>query len=313
MEHGLRADPATLMRIKNLQLRAKRIVDGFQSGLHRSPRQGFSVEFSEYRPFVPGDDPRAIDWKLFARSDRYYLKKFEDETNRRCHLVVDQSRSMDYGSIGYSKLDYARTLAATLAYFLTRQRDAVGMLTFESRVTGMVPARFRHGHLRRLLHLLEQATGGESTDLQRPLIQLAELVKHRGLMIIFSDFLVPLEPILQPLAYLTARHHEIILVRILDPQELDFSLSQPTVLRDLESGQEMYLDPPTANRIYRERFTRHAEQLSASAAQLGCSSLTLSTRQPFELALADLIHGHEQRASQGHGVRSPSLDARSLP
>ncbi len=198
MSQALYADPATLMRIKNLQLRAKYIVDGFQSGLHRSPLHGFSVEFSEYRPFVSGEDPRGIDWKLFARSDRYYVKKFEDETNRRCHLVVDQSRSMDYGSLSYSKLEYSRTLAATLAYYLNQQRDAVGMLTFEADVTGSIPARFRQGQMRRLLSLLDQPTGGSSTDMNKPLSQLANIVKHRGLMIILSDFLVPIESIEQP-------------------------------------------------------------------------------------------------------------------
>jgi uncharacterized protein (DUF58 family) len=229
MEIGTHVDPATLMRIKNLQLRAKYVVDGFQRGLHRSPLHGFSVEFSEYRPYVPGDDPKGIDWKLYARSDRYYLKKFEDETNRRCQLVVDQSRSMDYGSIAYTKLDYARTLAATLAYFLNMQRDAVGMLTFEADITGLVPARFRHGHLRRMLSLLDKVTTGTATDLAKPLGKLAEILHHRGLVVLLSDFLVPLASLEQSLAQLVARRHEVIFLRILDPNELNFQLSQPTV------------------------------------------------------------------------------------
>jgi uncharacterized protein (DUF58 family) len=295
----LYADTATLMRIKNLQLRAKRVVDGFQCGLHRSPLHGFSVEFSEYRPFVSGEDPRGIDWKLFARSDRYYVKRFEDETNRRCHLVVDQSRSMDFGTIGYTKLEYARTLAATLAYYLSMQRDAVGILTFEAEVTGTIPARFRHGQLRRLFSLLDQAPSGKATDLNKPLTQLAEIIRHRGLMIILSDFLVPSTSFEKPLSYLIARRHEVLLIRILDPGELKLSIKQPVVLRDSEDSREMYVDPASASRIYRERFQKHADELSSLAGRLGISMTTIATNQPLELALWELLQTHNHRVHSG--------------
>src|SRR5215468_7947076 len=149
-------DPHTLMRIKSLQIRARVAVEGFIKGIHRSPYHGFSVEFSEYREYSPGDDPRYLDWRLYARSDRYYVKRFEDETNLRCHLVVDTSRSMGYGTIGYTKIEYARTAAATIAYFLATQRDAVGLVTFEDRITEYLPARYRPGHLRRILSILER-------------------------------------------------------------------------------------------------------------------------------------------------------------
>src|SRR5436190_10913516 len=165
-------DPPTLMRIRSLQLRARIVVQGFASGLHRSPLHGFSVEFSEYRQYTPGDDPRYLDWRLYARSDRYYLKRFEDETNLRCHLLVDLSRSMGYGSIDYTKVEYARTAAATLAYFLAMQRDAVGLVTFDERIADYVPARYRPGHLHRLMLCLERAVAGTSTDLASPLEQV---------------------------------------------------------------------------------------------------------------------------------------------
>src|SRR5215207_8895888 len=170
-------DPHTLMRIKNLQLRAKIIVQGFLSGLHRSPHHGFSVEFSEYRQYTPGDDPRYLDWRLYARSDRYYIKRFEDETNLRCHLLVDLSRSMAYGSLAWTKAEYANTLAATLAYFLSTQRDAVGMVTFDEQIAEYLPARYRPGHLRRLMLCLERSVGGKSTDLSAPLEQVAAAVR----------------------------------------------------------------------------------------------------------------------------------------
>src|SRR4249919_1123047 len=144
-------DPAALMRIKSMQLRARAVVEGFFSGLHRSPYHGFSVEFTEYRQYSPGDDPRYLDWKLYARSDRYYLKRFEDETNLRAWLLVDLSRSMGYSSLEYDKATYARTAAATIAYFLSLQRDGVGLITFDAAIQEFLPARFRPGHLHRLM------------------------------------------------------------------------------------------------------------------------------------------------------------------
>src|SRR4051812_14795615 len=195
-------DPHTLMRIKNLQLRAKIIVQGFLSGLHRSPHHGFSVEFSEYRQYTPGDDPRYLDWRLFARSDRYYIKRFEEETNLRCHLLVDLSKSMGFGSIGYTKVDYARTAAATLAYFLSMQRDAVGLLTFDERIAEYIPARYRPGHLHRLILCLERAVAGRSTDLSAPLEQVAATVRKRGLVVLLSDLLADTELLRTRLGFL---------------------------------------------------------------------------------------------------------------
>src|SRR6187549_2437652 len=167
-------DPQVLMRIKNLELRARIVVQGFWNGLHRSPYHGFSVEFTEYRQYTPGDDPRYLDWRLYARSDRYYLKRFEDETNLRCYLLVDLSRSMGYSSLAYDKAEYAKTAAATIAYFLSLQRDAVGLVTFDAAIKDYLPARFRPGHLHRLMLCLEQTPAGTGTDLTAPLEQVAK-------------------------------------------------------------------------------------------------------------------------------------------
>ena len=175
--------PAALMAIKNLELRARIVVEGFWTGLHRSPYHGFSVEFTEYRQYTAGDDPRYLDWRLYARSDRYFIKKFEDETNLRCHLLVDNSRSMDYGSLGYTKAEYANTLAATVAYFLHQQGDAVGLLTFDEGIRDYLPARHRPGHLRHIMLSLEKPAGGKATDLAAPLTRIVEIVSKRGLMV----------------------------------------------------------------------------------------------------------------------------------
>ena len=184
-------DPAALMRIKNLQLRAKAVVEGFLSGLHRSPYHGFSVEFSEYRQYTPGDDPRYLDWRLYARSDRYYLKRFEEETNLRCYLLVDLSRSMGFRSISYDKAEYAKTVAATIAYFLTLQRDAVGLITFDQSIREYLPARYRSGHLHRLMMCLEHQLAGTETDLGLPLEQVARTARKRGVVVLLSDLLAP--------------------------------------------------------------------------------------------------------------------------
>src|SRR5215471_14218143 len=185
-------DPRTLMSIRNLELRARVVVEGFWSGIHRSPYHGFSAEFTEYRQYTPDDDPRYLDWKVFARSDRYFIKKFEDETNLRCYVLSDQSRSMSYGSIGYTKAEYASTLAATLAYFLYLQGDAVGLLTFDEQLRDYLPARHRTGHLRHLMLALERPAQGKGTDLAAPIQRVLEIVRKRGLLVLVSDFLAPL-------------------------------------------------------------------------------------------------------------------------
>ena len=185
--------PTAIMQIKNLELRAKIVVEGFMSGLHRSPYHGFSVEFTDYRQYSIGDDLRYLDWKLYAKQDRYYIKRFEDETNLRCYLLVDMSQSMGFGSGDYSKLEYAKTMAASLAWFLNRQRDAVGLVTFGDQIVDMIPPRFRAGHLRRLMLTLENSTSGKSTDLSAPLEQIAQTVSKRGLVVLISDLLAPVE------------------------------------------------------------------------------------------------------------------------
>lgn len=288
-------DPATLMRIQNLQLRAKAVVDGFYNGLHRSPLHGFSVEFSEYRPYTIGEDPKNIDWKLFARSDRYFIKKFEDETNRRCYLVVDQSRSMSYTTIGYAKAEYARTLAATLAYYLHLQRDAVGLLTFEAKVKDFVAARHRPGQLQRILSGLDQPLEGKSTDLLTPLSQLADLVRQRSLMLIISDLMVPVDQLSSRFGYLRARRHEVMVMRVLDPGELELNVDRPLMLIDSETGKEVFIDPATAVRQYRQRFLDHEQQLKDMFGSHGIEFATFVTDQPLELALFDLLSAQQQR------------------
>lgn len=288
-------DPKALMRIKSLQMRARVAVEGFVKGLHKSPYHGFSVEFSEYREYSPGDDPRHLDWKLFARSDRYHIKRFEDETNLRCYLVVDSSRSMGYGSLGYTKSDYARTIAATIAYYLSRQRDAVGLLTFEDRITEFLPARHRPGHLRRMMAILDRESVGNSTDLAASLEEVAASIRKRGLIILVSDLLAPADTLRTRLGYLRSRGHDVIVLRVLDPAEVSFSFETPAMFRDVESGREIYIDPNTARASYLRKFAEHKAQVEKACADLGIDHDLVTTDRPLDVVLFDLIKSRMRR------------------
>lgn len=304
-------DPAALMRIKNLELRAKIVVEGFLSGMHRSPYHGFSVEFSEYRPYTAGDDPRYLDWKLYARTDRCFIKRFEDETNLRCYLVADRSRSMTYGTRGYSKAEYASSLVATLAYFLAQQRDAVGLLTFAEQVIELIPARYRPGQLHRLMTALEREPSGNATDLAAPLERIAQRVPKRCVIVLLSDLLAPLEALETNLGYLRSRGHEVILFRILDPAEVEFSLSTPAMVHDLESGKDVYIDPEATRQEYLRRFGEHAAALESLCANLGIDFYPLTTDRPLELALFDYLRFRQRRGRQV--LRSGRMNPRAQP
>ncbi|MHB8520194.1 MAG: DUF58 domain-containing protein [Limisphaerales bacterium] len=294
-KNGRLIDPQALMSIKNLELRARVVVEGFWHGLHRSPYHGFSVEFSEYRQYSPGDDPRYLDWRLYARSDRYYIKKFEDETNLRCHLLVDNSRSMAYGSLGYTKAQYGNTLAATLAYFLFLQGDAVGLLTFDEGIREFLPARHRPGHLRHLMLKLEQPAGGAATDLAAPLQRIARTLKRRALLVLISDLLAPIDTCERNLAALTACGHEVLLFHILDPAELAFAFDKPVMFHDVETGRRLFIDPGTARKEYLKKLDAHNATIQSVCQRLGIGYRRFATDRPLELALFDFLRERTRR------------------
>lgn len=283
------------MRIKNLELRSKVIVEGFLTGLHRSPFHGFSVEFSEYRQYTPGDDPRYVDWKLYARTDRFFLKRFREETNLRCYLLVDMSKSMSFGSTAVSKIDYAKTCAATIAYFLWLQRDAVGLVTFDGAIGDVLPPRYRVGHLHRLMMLLERATGGTSTDLIAPLEQVAKASPKRGIVILLSDVLSPVDAVKTRMGYLRSQGHDVILLRVLDPAEIEFDFKKESLFEDLETGRQLYVDPKSVRESYLTKFESHAAELKRACDALGADLINLRTDQPIELALFDFLSARMRR------------------
>jgi uncharacterized protein (DUF58 family) len=290
-------DPKTLMSIRNLELRARMVVEGFWAGLHRSPYHGFSVEFTEYRPYTPGDDPRYLDWRVLARSDRYYLKRFEDETNLRCHIILDQSRSMTYASMAYTKAEYAATLAATFAFFLHLQGDAVGLLTFDAQVRDYLPPRHRLTHLRQLMISLEKPASARATDIGAPLQRAVELVRKRGLMVVISDFLVPIDSLETALMRLAACGHELAVFHILDPAEVAFEFKEPTLFEDAESGRQVMIDPISVRGDYRRQFEEHCASLRNILRRIDGSYSHLNTDRPLELALFDFLGARSRRRS----------------
>ena len=306
---GSLVDPQALMSIRNLELRARVVVEGFWSGIHRSPYHGFSAEFTEYRQYTPDDDPRYLDWRVFARSDRYFIKKFEDETNLRCYLLNDGSRSMSYGSTGYSKADYAATLAATLAYFLHLQGDAVGLMTFGEGLGEYLPARHRAGHLRQLMLALEKPPANRGTDLGTPLRRALEIIRKRSLLVLVSDFLAPLDRLEQELAALAACGHELILFQVLDPAELNFNFSGPAMFEDVESGRVLFVDPAAARKEYLRKLNSHRARLLDICRRSGIGCQSVATDRALELALFDFLRQRIQRGRGSKRFRSQTARA----
>lgn len=302
-------DPVVLMRIRSLELRARVVVEGFWKGLHRSPHHGFSVEFSEYRQYAQGDDPRFIDWKVMARTDRVFIKKFEDETNLRCFLLVDKSRSMEYaGEKEYSKADYAATLAATFGYFLMGQGDAVGLVTFDGKLDQFVPARNRPGHLHRLMGQLESRLGtpskggGAGTDLIGPLKKVAELVRKRGLMMLISDLLAPIDELEVHLGYLAAAGHDLVVWQVLDRSELEFEFEKASHFRDVESGDDVYIDPVLARDRYLEKLQIHLDAVQGICERNGIEYRLVATDEPLDHVLFDFVSMREGAVGKGRRV-----------
>jgi uncharacterized protein (DUF58 family) len=282
-------DPQALLAIRDLEMRARVVVEGLWSGLHRSPLQGFSVEFTEYRQYSPGDDLRYLDWRALARTDKEYIKKFEDETNLRCHIVLDTSRSMLFGSLDYSKSDYARTLAATLAYFLIQQRDVVGLSIFDSEVRDYLPARWRPGQLRLLLSKLEREPRGNETNLGQALEEVALLNQKRSLVLIISDFLTPPSEWETQLGHLAAMRHDVRAIQILDPAELSLDFGTAAQWEDLETGEKIYIDPEVARKDYLEKLSEHQVKVKKSFDERGVSFQMVSTETPLDYVLLDMI------------------------
>jgi len=283
-------DAATLARISNMQLLAKTVVEGFILGLHKSPYRGFSVEFAEYRSYVPGDDIKHIDWKVFAKTDKYYLKLFEEETNLACHLVLDASGSMAYGSQPLTKFQYAARMAACLSYFMMRQRDATGLVLFDTQIRTFLPAHLRQSHLQRILSTLEACEPGSETDLAQPLHEVAEALKRRGLVVLISDLLGDTQPLLSALQHLKFAGHDVILFQTLDPDELEFPFDKLVEFTDLETGEKVKTSGRSAREHYLAELDAHQAAIRNGAADLRIDHVVFDTRMSLDYALSEYLY-----------------------
>lgn len=283
-------DPAVLAGITSLDLLAKTVVDGFVAGLHRSPDFGFSQEFAEYRAYTPGDDLRHVDWNLFARTERCYLKRYRGETNSQLTVLLDASNSMQYSSGPPKKMDYARFIAASLFYLAIRnQRDAAGLIVFDDEVREYIRPSTRPGQLARLFAGLETAEPRARTDYAKPLRHFQNFLHRRGIAIVISDFYEEPQTILRTIAPLRFRGHEVVLFHILDPQEIRPVLKNSAVLVDLETEREMEVIPEYVKTTYRAKVDAHIEALRTGARAAGMDYQLLVTNQPLDAALREYL------------------------
>jgi uncharacterized protein (DUF58 family) len=283
-------DPAMLASISSLDLVAKTVVDGFVSGLHRSPDFGFSQEFAEYRAYAQGDDLRHVDWNLFARTERCYLKRYEGDTNSQLMILLDASNSMQYGSREPAKADYARYIAASLFYLAIRnQRDAAGIIVFDDEVRDYVAPSTRQGQLARLIAALDRAEPRARTDFAKPLEHFQALLHRRGIVIVISDFYEKPEAIVQALESLRFRGNDVVLFHVLDPQEIRPELRNPAILVDLETRQKIEVIPEYVRSTYRERIQDHVEQLRSRAQAAGLEYQLVRTDQPLDTVLREYL------------------------
>jgi uncharacterized protein (DUF58 family) len=284
-------DPIALSRLKNLSLAAKLVAEGYFAGLHKSPHKGFSIEFAEHREYTPGMDPRHVDWRVLGRSDKLYVKQYEEETSLRCYLLVDKSASMGYKSDGaaMSKLEYASYLAATLAYLTAFQHDAAGLVTFDDRIREQIPARQGPGHLRLLMEKLEHTQAGAETSLSKVFHELAESLKRRAMVVILSDLFDDADELIGALKHFRHKKHEVIVFQILDPAELDFPFDDVTRIEDMETSREITSDPRAFRKAYLDELNKFLD-----AVRLGCRAsnidyTTARTDQRFDQFLGGYL------------------------
>ncbi len=283
-------DPATLNSIAGLDLIAKTVVDGFVAGLHRSPDFGFSQEFAEYRAYTQGDDLRHVDWNVFARTDRCYLKRYRGETNTQLLVLLDTSASMGYGSHAVNKLDYARFLAASLCYLANVQRDAAGLIVFDEEVTNYVGPSTRQGQLFRLLHAIEHAQTGTRTDFTKPFVHFQNFLRRRGIVVVLSDFYEDPAVIVKTVEPLRFRGNEVILFHLLDPQEIAPKFREPVLLVDMENaGRALEVSPEYARHEYRAKIDAHVEALRTHVRGAGMDYFLVDTGRPLDEGLREYL------------------------
>lgn len=282
-------DPNVLSGLDNLELRARVVVEGFLSGLHKSPNRGFSVEFNDYRHYQRGDDLRHVDWKLYARSDKFYIKQYEDETNVRCVILLDTSASMAYSSGGMSKLSYGVTLASALSYFIMKQRDAVGLITFDDQVREYIPAKTRQPHLLRILRALSQVESGKKTDTVKPLTDLAASLHKKSIVILITDMLDDEERVINTLQNLRGMGNDIITFHVMDDAELNFPFNEASEFIDMEDDDSYTTSPAAIRQAYLENLNEFLAYCRKKCQSSGVDYCLLNTADPLDEALSSYM------------------------
>lgn len=286
--------PHVVAKLANMELRARLVVEGFIAGLHRSPYHGFSVEFAEHRPYMPGDEIRHVDWKVYARTDRYTIKQYEEETNLKSYIVLDTSRSMAYASVGQvSKLEYASYLAASLAYMMVKQSDAVGLALFDETVTTFLPPRASRAYLQQIHAALQNARATARTDAGRSMHLVAERIKRRGLVIVLSDLMDEPERILAALKHFRHTKNEVIVMHVLDPLERTFAFGDDATFRDMETDERMTTQPWHIRRAYAGAMAAFTERYKRECREHHIDYVLLDTATPFDTALTEYLSKRE--------------------
>ena len=288
-------DPEMVGKLKGMELRARMVVEGFIAGLHKSPYHGFSVEFAEHRQYMPGDNIHDIDWKVYAKTDRYYIKQYEEETNLKAYLLLDCSASMRYRSGGtVTKFDYAGMLSGALSYMMLRQRDSVGLVTFDRVIRRYVPPRSKSGHLHDLLTEIANQHPSDETDIAVALHEMAERIKRRGLVIIMSDLLDEADKIISGLKHFRHNGHEVIIFHILDPRERDFNFGGEALFKDMETGEELSTLPYQMKRDYARAVQSFADTIASACRQSNIDYHPIDTAMPFDQALYAFLAKRER-------------------
>jgi uncharacterized protein (DUF58 family) len=282
--------PATIAKISRLDLRARRVVEGFISGLHKSPVFGHSIEFVQHREYTVGDDIRHLDWKVWSKTDRYYIKQFEAETNLRCTLVVDVSESMHYGRGALNKYNYACTVAACLAYLLLRQQDACGCITFDDDVRQIVPARSQQTHIDGIIKAMDVSRPKDKTDIEKILRRVTESIERRGMVVLVSDLLVDREPLVRGLEMLCQRRHDILVFHVLDDDEMAFPFTGTTRFEGMEEMPHLLCDPRALRDGYLEALEEYLVEVRRGCTRLGIDYQLVRTGDYLDAVLSKFIH-----------------------
>jgi uncharacterized protein (DUF58 family) len=290
-------DPQTLAKLQGLELRARLIVEGYVSGVHRSPYHGFSIEFAEHREYAQGDDLRYVDWKVFGKTDKYYLKQYEEETNLVSYLLLDTSESMRYRSADapLSKLEYAQCAAAALAYLVLQQQDSVGLVTFDKEIRALVRASSNPSHLKQLLHVMELSVPERKTNTGPIFHDLAERLKKRGVVVILSDLFDDVPSMLAGLKHFRHRRHEVILFHVLDPAELDFPFRQMTLFKGLEQLPDVLTDPRALRQAYLKEFANFVQAVKKGCRAQQIDYVQMRTDQSLEIVLSSYLASRMNR------------------